>query len=128
MRKSTRSAQRKKTLVLGASPDPKRYSYMATVRLKASGHEVFPVGIKKGAIQGLDIINGTPHIDEVDTITLYLGPQNQPVYYDYIFSLNPKRIIFNPGTENPWLFSEAEQKGIEALHACTLIMLSVGNY
>jgi uncharacterized protein len=113
---------------LGASPNPGRYAFMATTRLHAYGHEVFPVGIKSGDIKGIKILNGKPHIEDVDTITLYLGPQNQPLWYDYIFSLNPKRIIFNPGTENDWLYKQAESKGIEALEACTLIMLSVGNY
>jgi uncharacterized protein len=115
-------------VVLGASPNPGRYAYIASLRLHAHGHEVFPVGIKDGDIKGMKILKGHPAIDNVHTITLYIGPQNQPYWYDYIFSLNPKRIIFNPGTENDWLFFQAESKGIEALEACTLIMLSVGNY
>jgi uncharacterized protein len=115
-------------VVLGASPNPGRYAYIATVRLHAYGHDVFPVGIKEGDIKGIKILKGQPAIENVDTITLYIGPQNQPPWYDYIFSLKPKRIIFNPGTENDWLYSEAQSKGIEVLEACTLIMLSVGNY
>jgi uncharacterized protein len=118
----------KKTLVLGATPNPERYAYIATVKLHAYGHEVIPVGIKNGQINDLQIFTDKPPLRDVDTITLYVGPQNQPDWYDYIFSLNPKRIIFNPGTENNWLFKEAEKRGIEAIEACTLIMLSVGNY
>jgi uncharacterized protein len=118
----------KKTVVLGATPNPGRYAYIATVKLHVFGHEVIPVGIKKGNINDIAIHTDMPKIEGVDTITLYVGPLNQPQWYDYIFSLNPKRIIFNPGTENDWLHKEAEKRGIEALEACTLIMLSVGNY
>jgi uncharacterized protein len=124
------SAERKnkRTVVLGASNNPGRYAFIATLRLHAYGHEVFPVGIKTGDIKGIPILNNKPHLENVDTITLYIGPQHQPSWYDYIFSLNPKRIIFNPGTENDWLMQQAEERGIEAIEGCTLIMLSVGNY
>ena len=118
----------KRTVVLGASPNPGRYAYIATLKLHTYGHEVFPVGIKEGTIKGIKILTGNPPIDDVDTITLYIGSRNLPAWYDYIFSLHPKRIIFNPGTEDDRLFKQAEAKGIEALEACTLIMLSVGNY
>ena len=118
----------KKTLVLGASPNSARYAYLATMRLAQHGHEVVPVGIRKGEIEGIKIINGTPDEQGIDTVTLYLGPDRQPAYYDYLFSLKPKRIIFNPGTENPELAQLAQERGIETVEGCTLVMLSIGAY
>ena len=118
----------KKTVVLGASPDPSRYSNIAVERLLAYGHEAVPIGFRKGEIKGLSIKTDTPKVEEVDTVTLYLNPQRQQIFYDYILGLEPKRIIFNPGTENPELMQLAEERGIEALAACTLVLLSVGFY
>ena len=118
----------KKTIVLGATPNPARYAYRATSRLQEEGHEVIPIGIRKGEIEGIKIENGTPQYEGVDTITLYLNPDNQKPYYDYIFSLKPKRIIFNPGTENFELIRLAKEKGIETEIGCTLVMLSINNY
>lgn len=124
----TKSRVSKKTVVLGATPDPSRFAYKAANMLTEYGHEVVPVGIKKGTVAGKEILNGKPEIDNVDTIALYVGPQNQSNLYDYILSLKPKRIIFNPGTENDELISMAEQHHIEPVLGCTLVMLSVGNY
>ena len=118
----------KKTLVLGATPNPERYAYIATQRLKKAGHEVLLIGKKKGEIDGIVIENGTPQYEGIDTVTLYLNPDNQKPYYDYILSLKPNRIIFNPGTENWELVKLAKKQGIEIEIACTLVMLSVGNY
>jgi len=119
----------KKTVVLGASDNPARYAYKAIHRLKQHGHEVVPVGIKKATVEGLPIITDkTQTIEDVDTVTLYVGPQNQPVWYDYIIGLKPKRIIFNPGTENHELEKLAEDNGIETLHHCTLVMLASSTY
>lgn len=119
----------KKTVVLGASTNEARYSNIAVKRLKRRGFPVVPVGIKKGAIEGIDIINGSPEVEDVHTVTLYLNPKRQEPYYEYIVDeLAPERIIFNPGTENPELIQRAQQKGIETEIACTLVMLSVGNY
>ncbi len=118
----------KKTVVLGASTNPSRYSYLATSRLKNKQHEVIPVGIKKGAIEGIDIQNGTPDIEGVDTVTLYLNPTRQEQYYDYILSLQPKRVIFNPGTENPEFVKLLKENGIETEIACTLVLLNMGAY
>ncbi|MBT9394172.1 CoA-binding protein [Hymenobacter sp. NST-14] len=118
----------KKTLVLGATDNPARYAYRAVHQLQQHGHEVVPVGIRKGHVAGLEIRNDRPAADAVDTVTLYVGPQNQPAWYDYILDLNPKRIIFNPGTENPELEELAQQRGIRTEEACTLVMLSVGQY
>jgi len=118
----------KKTVVLGATPNPARYAFMATQRLTQYGHEVVPIGIRAGDIGGVPIQKGLPEVEKTDTVTLYLGPDRQPPYYDYIFSLHPKRIIFNPGTENPELKQFAEEKGIETVEGCTLVMLSIGKY
>ena len=119
-----------KTVVLGASTNPSRYAYLAANRLSDRGYEFVPVGIKKGEVFGKEILDlrSKPHIEDVHTITLYLGPQNQVEWYDYILSLNPKRIIFNPGTENPELVKMAHDKGIETEYACTLVMISTNNY
>jgi uncharacterized protein len=118
----------KKTMILGATTNPERYAYIATQRLQKAGYEVLLVGKKKGEIEGITIENGTPQYEGVDTVTLYLNPENQKPYYDYMLSLKPKRIIFNPGTENWELVKIAKEAGIETEIACTLVMLSVGNY
>lgn len=118
----------KKTLVLGATTHTNRYAYLAVHRLLHHGHELVLVGVREGEVAGLPILHGTPEVQDVDTITLYIGPQRQPAYYDYILSLKPKRIIFNPGTENPELEELAEKHGIEAVEACTLVMLALNTY
>lgn len=118
----------KKTLVLGASPKVTRVSNQAVHRLKLAGHEVVPVGIREGSIAGIDIEKGQPEVKGVDTITMYLSAKNQEQYYDYILGLAPKRIIFNPGAENPELYQLAKENGIEVENACTLVMLSVSVY
>ena len=122
------SQTNKKTLVLGATPDPSRYAYLAANRLVKSGHSIVNVGIKTGEVAGVPIEKPETVHDDIDTITLYVGPQNQPPLYDYIINTHPKRIIFNPGTENNELRKMAEEKGIETEYACTLVMLSVGQY
>ncbi len=118
----------KPTAIIGASSNPERYAYLATQRLKKHGHSVFPIGIKAGNIEGETILTERPQLKDIHTVTLYLGPQNQPGWIDYILSLHPKRIIFNPGTENPEFYKLAEQKGIECVEGCTLVMLSVGSF
>ncbi len=119
----------KKTLVLGATPNPSRYSYLAVQRLLDNGHEVIPVGIRKNAVvHDLPIMNGQPSVADVDTITLYLSPKNQQDYYEYIIGISPKRIIFNPGTENPELIQLAKANDIEVEIACTLVLLSTDQY
>lgn len=118
----------KKTLVLGASQNPNRYSFLAVNKLKNYGHPVEAIGKRAGRVNNVEIVTGTPPLKDVDTITLYLNPVNQQPYYDYILSLNPKRIIFNPGTENPELEALANEKNIEAVAGCTLVMLSTNQY
>ena len=118
----------KKTLVLGATPNSARYAYLATLKLLQYGHEVVPLGIRVGEIGGVPIQNGQPPVSDVDTVTLYLGPERQAAYLDYILSLKPKRIVFNPGTENPVLAQLARAHHIETVEGCTLVMLSIGTY
>lgn len=118
----------KKTIVLGATPDPTRFAYKAAHMLNRYGHDIIPVGMKKGEVAGKAIENNNPAISDVDTITLYVGTRNLPPLFDYIIGLKPKRIIFNPGTENDDLIRMAEERGIEAVLGCTLVMLSVGSY
>jgi predicted CoA-binding protein len=118
----------KPTVVIGASPNAERYSNKATISLLNHHHTVYPVGIKKGTIHNLEIITDKPIIHDVDTVTLYVGPNNQPDWYDYILSLKPKRIIFNPGTENDELVSLAKANGIATEIACTLVLLSTNQY
>ncbi len=118
----------KKTLVLGVSLKPHRYSNMAVNRLVNHQHEVVAIGLREGIVAGVPIIKGEPDLDNIDTITLYMNPKRQVALYDYILGLHPKRIIFNPGTENMELMELAQAKGIETEIACTLVMLSIGDY
>lgn len=118
----------KKTLVLGASPNPGRASYDAVRKLQKKGFETIPVGIRHGNIDGVELQQGKPELQDVHTITLYLSAKNQKEYYDYILGLNPKRIIFNPGAENLELMRLAREKGIEVEMSCTLVMLTIGAY
>ena len=119
----------KRTLILGASPNPARYSYKATLRLAANGHPVFPVGLREGKIGEHVILEKNPIVKNIDTVTLYVGTKNQSPYYDYLLNqINPKRIIFNPGTENEELEKLAQEKGVVTEVACTLVLLSLGTY
>ncbi len=120
--------QNKKTLVIGASVNPARYSYLAVQKLAAHQQPVVALGLKKGMIGNTEIETEKKPFEQIDTVTLYVNPTHQKDYYDYIFSLQPKRIIFNPGTENDELFKMAQHKGIEPLEACTLVLLSTGQY
>lgn len=118
----------KKTVVLGASANPNRYSNLAVNKLSAYKHPVVAIGKRAGTIGNVDVLTSQPEVEDVDTVTLYLNPTNQKPYYNYILSLNPKRIIFNPGTENYELEKLANEKGIKTMEACTLVMLSTGQY
>ena len=119
----------KKTLVIGASTNPNRYSYMAINKLIDNQHAVVAYGLKKGEVRGVEIKNDIRLIDrDIDTVTLYIGPQNQPDYYSFIRTLKPKRVIFNPGTVNQGFMKDLEQEGIEVVEACTLVLLSTGLY
>ena len=120
----------KKTALVGASPNQSRYAYLAATMLAEYKHDTVLLGIHKGEIDGNKILNirEKPAIENVDTITLYIGPQRQPEWYEYLLSLKPKRIIFNPGTENEEFESLARRQGIEVLEACTLVMLRSRQY
>ena len=101
---------------------------MAVESLKKHGHEVIPIGIRKGEINGVEINNEFDHVEEVDTVTLYLGPKNQEQHYQYILDLKPKRVIFNPGTFNSELIELLNSNGISTEEACTLVLLSTDSY
>lgn len=120
----------KKTVIIGATPNTSRYAFMAAERLTGANIEFVPVGIKKGEVFGKEILplREKPAIEEVHTVTLYVGPQNQVEWYEYILSLKPKRIVFNPGTENDELQEMARGQGVEVVEGCTLVMLGVGTY
>jgi predicted CoA-binding protein len=118
----------KKTLVIGASDNPQRYSYLAMNRLRSKGHPVVAIGKKPVAVGDVAIDTEKKAFPGVDTVTLYLNPTLQKEYYDYILSLHPKRIIFNPGAENNELADLAKANGIQPLEACTLVLLSTGQY
>lgn len=120
--------KKKRTLVLGASVNPDRYSFMAINNLRMKGHDVVAIGKRSGRVNDVDIETGTKPVDDLDTVTLYLNPDNQKPYYDYILAQKPKRIIFNPGAENPELATKAKENGIHTMNACTLVMLSTGQY
>ncbi len=120
--------EKKKTLVLGASTNPSRYSYLAINKLVAHQHPVVAIGRKNGKVAGVEIDTEKKPFENIDTITLYLNEFHQKEYYDYILSLRPKRLIFNPGAENDELFDLAKKNGIEPEEACTLVLLSIGQY
>ena len=121
-------SNKKKTLVLGASDNPSRYSYLAIQRLRSHGHPVVAIGRKNTKVSDVIIEKEKQEVNDIDTVTLYLNPTHQQEYYDYIVSLKPKRIIFNPGTENEELIRLAKENKIQPLEACTLVMLSTGQY
>jgi uncharacterized protein len=118
----------KTTLVLGASDNPSRYSYLAIKRLRSHGHPVKAIGRKHSFVDETEIMTEKKPFEDIDTITLYLNPQHQQEYYEYILSLHPKRIIFNPGAENDELADLAAKKNIYTIEACTLVMLSTNQY
>lgn len=117
-----------KTLILGATPNPSRYAYLAAHKLTKFGHDIINVGIKSGKVAEVEILNGQPAVENVDTVALYVGARHQPPYYDWLIGLSPRRIIFNPGTENAELAMLARKAGIEVEVGCVLVMLSSGLY
>lgn len=118
----------KKTLVLGASENPERYSNIAIHRLKQKGHPIVAVGYREGKVEDVKIQKDFPADDQIDTVTLYVSQKNQVQYYDDILKLNPKRVIFNPGTANDEFEQKLQENNIEVVPACTLVMLSTGEY
>ncbi|WP_299185792.1 CoA-binding protein [uncultured Aquimarina sp.] len=118
----------KKTLVLGASLKSNRYSNLAINKLVRFNHDVVAIGLREGEVSGVQIETDLMDFKNVDTVTLYLNPTRQAQYYKYIVGLNPKRVIFNPGTENPELYKVLRQANIDIEVACTLVLLSTNQY
>jgi predicted CoA-binding protein len=117
-----------KTLVIGASTKPERYSYQAIERLKAKNYPVVALGLKAGDVLGETIHTAKEAWADIDTVSLYVGPAHQDNYIDYVIGLNPRRVLFNPGTENPAFESRLKAEGISAERACTLVLLSTNQY
>jgi len=115
-------------VVLGASPNPERFSYKAVKRLVKHNYQVVAIGKRKGTIESIPIITGQPPLENVHTVTMYLSPHHQGEIFDYVLSLRPKRIIFNPGTESSEFEEWLESYGMEILHDCTLVMLATGRF
>ena len=120
--------QPKKTLVVGASEKPQRYANKAIHKLLNYGYEVVPLAPRPGPVAGVPFVTGYPELKDIHTITLYIGPARQTSFYEYLLSLKPKRIIFNPGTENDIFMQKAQEQGVETIQDCTLIMLDTGMY
>ncbi len=119
---------KKSTLILGASNNPARYSNMAINRLRALGHPVKAIGRRPGVVADVTLETEQSKLSDIDTVSVYLNPANQKEYYTYLLHLHPRRIIFNPGAENSEFEELARKHGIETLQACTLVMLSTGQY
>ncbi|WP_417361189.1 CoA-binding protein [Galbibacter sp.] len=118
----------KKTLVIGASLNPSRYSYLALKRLSANSIETVAIGLKAGNVSGISISTEREDFKNIDTVSLYLNPKRQEDYYQYIVGLQPRRVLFNPGTENPQFYEILKSAGITVEEACTLVLLSTGQY
>jgi hypothetical protein len=118
----------KKTLVLGATAKPDRYAYMAINSLVGKGHSVIAIGQQTGEVAGVKIQTKAVPVKNIDTVTLYLNPKNQREYYNYIIEAHPKRVVFNPGTENPEFYQLLKSNNIEVEVACTLVLLSTNQY
>jgi len=118
----------KKTLIIGASNNPERYAYKAAEKLLAHGHAIELLGLRPDVIFNQTIDTDRKIYKDIDTVTLYVGPKNQPSYYDYVVSLKPNRVIFNPGTENPEFEMILDKNGIAYEEACTLVLLGTNQY
>ncbi len=117
-----------KTLIIGASTKPERYSYQAIERLVEKQHEVTALGLKSGQVQDVFIHTEKKVWQAIDTVSLYVGPAHQHAYIEYVLSLNPRRVLFNPGTENPAFEERLKKAGILAERACTLVLLATNQY
>jgi len=117
-----------KMLVLGAAEKPERYSCKAVKALNRNDYDVVAVGFKPGYIKEIEILTGMPAIDDVDTVLLYLGQKKQSEFYEYVIGLNPRRVIFNPGAENPEFQGLLKEKGIEVVKDCALVMINTGSF
>ena len=119
---------RKTTLVIGASINSSRYSFLAISRLREHGHPVYALGLKTGRVGDVDIFTEQKVFSDIHTVTLYVGPSHQEKIRDYVISLKPHRVIFNPGTEDELFQSMLKNAGIPFEEACTLVMLGTGQY
>lgn len=117
-----------KVLVIGASPNNARFSYKCVRSLCRHEYEVVALGPRSGDIRGTEIVTGKPELEDIDTVILYIGAGKQPEYYEYVFGLKPRRIIFNPGTYNKEFIDKAKENGIETVVDCALIMLNTGSF
>lgn len=117
-----------KTLVIGASEKPERYAYKAINKLVEHEHGVRALSLKEGEVAGVVFDTNQIAYTDIDTVTMYVGSKNQTPYYQYIKSLNPRRVIFNPGTENPEFYSLLKENNIQAVEACTLVLLATDQY
>lgn len=117
-----------KTLVIGASENPERYSNKAIRALLSHNHEVVAIGLREGAVEGISFNSEKKAFENIDTVTLYVGPKNQPEYYDYVLNLQPRRVIFNPGTENPEFIDMLYAAGVYPEIACTLVLLATDQF
>lgn len=117
-----------KTLVIGASEKEARYSNKAIRQLRKHDHPVVAIGLRKGKVLDVEFDKEKKQFDDLDTVTLYIGPKHQPEYYDYIVGLKPRRVIFNPGTENPDFYKILKENNIESEEACTLVLLATDQY
>lgn len=118
----------KKTLVLGASTNPERYSFKAIKMLSTHKYPVVAIGQKSGEVEGVSIQTKTIPLKNIHTVSLYLNALRQRDYYNYITELKPKRVLFNPGTENPEFYQLLNANGIKYEEACTLVLLSTNQY
>ncbi len=118
----------KKTLVLGASEKPSRYSHLAILMLRENAVPVLALGLREGRVGDVKIVKEKEKFEGVHTVTMYMNAQNQEAYEDYILSLNPKRVVFNPGAEHPEFMKRCEDQGIETMEACTLVLLRSHQY
>lgn len=118
----------KKTLVLGATPKPEKYAAIAITKLVEKGHSVLAIGQNAGEVAGIKIQTKAIPLKNIDTVTLYLNPLRQRDYYNYIIETKPKRVIFNPGTENPEFYQLLKSNAIEVEVACTLVLLATDQY
>jgi len=116
----------KTSLVIGGSIKPERYSNKAIRKLIDYGHKVYSIGLRPGEVEGVSIQQGKPEFKDIDTVTMYIGPAHQSEYFNYIINLSPKRVIFNPGTENKEFAETLKANDIEVVEHCTLVMLDYG--
>lgn len=121
---------KKKTVIIGASSDPSRYAFLAAQMLRQYGHPFVPLSIHEGEVLGekVQALADKPMLEDVHTITMYINSSHQKEWEDYLVSLQPKRIVFNPGAENQPFIARLKELGVEAVTACTLVMLRTGQY